>query len=89
MQIPPHARTIAERVDQALGQAEETGRKPAILVLGQEDYPAFQQWAREALGEEIEPGSTYRGVRIRHNGRVFLSRLELAPKSGAPNALLL
>jgi hypothetical protein len=53
MQVPPHARTIAERVDQALEQAAETGREPATLVLGQEDYPVFQQWAREALGEPL------------------------------------
>ncbi|MGC1301014.1 MAG: hypothetical protein WA840_01460 [Caulobacteraceae bacterium] len=80
---------MAERVDRVLEHAAETGRTPAALVLGQEDFPAFQEWARGELGEEIAAGSTYRGVPIRHNGSVFLSRLELGAKPGSPNALLL
>jgi hypothetical protein len=89
MDVSHLARSIVERVDQALDQAEQSGRQPSVLVLGQEDFPAFQAWAREALDEAIETGSTYRGVRIRHNGAIFLSRLELQSKPGAPNALLL
>jgi hypothetical protein len=48
MDVSHLARSIVERVDQALDQAEQSGRQPSVLVLGQEDFPAFQAWARRA-----------------------------------------
>lgn len=58
------------------------------LVLGKEDYPAFKAWAEDALGLDIERDS-YRGVRVRQNSAIYLSRLMLQTKPGLPNALLL
>jgi hypothetical protein len=89
MQVSRQVQSIAERVESALKAAEEAGRTPVTLALGKEDFPAFQEWAREALGEEMGPGARYRGMPVRHLENVFLSRLELRSKPGAPNALLL
>ncbi|WP_158916538.1 hypothetical protein [Caulobacter sp. S45] len=69
--------------------AEETGRTPIAIALGKDDYPAFKEWAREALGQEFEPGAKFLGVPVRHLENVFLSRVELKSKPGVPNALLL
>ena len=57
-------------------------------MLGKEDYPAFKAWAMETLGLDIE-GERYRGVPVRWNEPVYLSRLKLQSKPGVPNALLL
>ena len=88
MRAPRPFQTIAERIDEAFAEALSQARAPVELVLGKEDYPAFKAWAMETLGLDIE-GERYRGVPVRWNEPVYLSRLKLQSKPGVPNALLL
>jgi hypothetical protein len=89
MRAPGPLQSIAERVDEALQAALESRRTPIALVLGKEDYPAFQAWASARLGLKIDFGDTYRDVPVRLNAPVFLSCLELEAIPGRPNAIRL
>ena len=88
MTAPGPARSIAQRVDDALAASSRGERTPTALVLGKEDYPAFKAWAQDLLGLDIESDG-YRGLPVRANEKIFLSRLMLQTKPGRPNALLL
>ena len=88
MSSPGPARSISKRIDDALTAVAEAGRTPTALVLGKEDYPAFKTWAQDELGLDVEQ-DPYRGVRVRLNAAIFLSRVMLQTQPGLPNALLL
>ena len=88
MSTPAPARSIAQRIEDALAAAAKENRTPMALVLGKEDYPAFAAWAESAAGMDIGRDS-YRGVRVRPNEAIYLSRLMLRTTPGLPNALLL
>lgn len=87
--LAPHpARSIAQRVDDALAMAAANGRTPTVLVLGKEDYPAFKAWAERELRLDIERDS-YRRVQVRPNPSIYLSRVMLQTERGLPNAVMI
>ena len=87
MRAPRPFQSINQRIEAALAAAAEADRTPVELVLGKEDYPVFEAWARAIHGVDVLEGG-YRGLRVRHNPTLFLSRLRLPSKPGSPTALL-
>ena len=57
-----------------MAMAAANGRTPTVLVLGKEDYPAFKAWTERELRLDIERDS-YRGVQVRRNPSIYLSRV--------------
>ncbi len=81
-------RSIGDRIQCALELASEGGRTPTGLALGKEDFPAFETWMA-ITGPASDGELRFQGLRVRHLTDVFLSRLDLTAKLGAPNSILL